>query len=124
MFHVVDTFKRLISRRAAGEFNKIAAFLNNLCGGDYIIVERPDVPTADRPPRITLNVDALDRRYAGSTAAGSKYTGVLTAVTDVTWDGNNLNKKTRTLTFSQGSLQTVGSETTIVVDTPTKITWN
>lgn len=66
MFHVADNFKRLFSRRAATEFNKVAAFLNNLCGGDFLHVERPEVPTADKPPRVSLRFDALAQRFVSA----------------------------------------------------------
>ena len=63
MFHVRDNFKNLVGKAAAREFNKVAAFLNNLCAGDFMHVERPDVPTSDTPPRIALRYDALSKRF-------------------------------------------------------------
>ena len=54
-------------------------------------------------------------------ALPSGYTGqdsTITVVTDVTWNGTTLQKKTRQLTFKSGVLTTVGSETTSTIDTP------
>ena len=65
MFHVRDNFKNLVGKAAAREFNKVAAFLNNLCSGDFMHVERPDVPTADKPPRVSLRFDELAKRLGG-----------------------------------------------------------
>lgn len=42
----------------------------------------------------------------------------LTIVTDVVWNGTTLQKKTRTLTFNNGVLVTLGNETTTTIDTP------
>lgn len=56
----------------------------------------------------------------------SEYTPVsqnVTLVTNVVWTGTTLQKKTRQLTFENGVLVTVGSETTTTIDTPTVITW-
>lgn len=49
------------------------------------------------------------------------YTGqdsTFTVVTDVTWNGTTLQKKTRQLTYKSGALVTVGTEATSTIDTP------
>ena len=60
---------------------------------------------------------ALPSGYAGQDAS-------ITVVTDVVWNGTTLQKKTRSLTFKNGALVTVGSETATTIDTPTQITWS
>ena len=44
-------------------------------------------------------------------------------VTDVVWNGTTLQKKTRSITVSNGLITNIGNETTGTVDTPTVVTW-
>ena len=95
MFHVRDNFKNLVGKAAAREFNKIAAFLNNLCAGDFMHVERPDVPTSDTPPRIALRYDALMSRFghaereAGNPANGYPRGGLTVDANQVALDNTD-----------------------------------
>lgn len=57
MFHV-SSIKNWFKGKAE-DFNKIAEFLNNLCGDGFISVKRPDKPSNGSPPTISLNIDKL-----------------------------------------------------------------
>lgn len=59
MFHVrllKNKFKLPVS-----DYNKIAEFLNNICGGLGINVKRPEKPSATNPPIIELDRNDLDK---------------------------------------------------------------
>lgn len=45
-------------------------------------------------------------------------------VTDVTWNGTVLQKKTRQITISNGLITGIGNEKTSTIDTPTVVTWS
>ena len=57
MFHV-HTIKNWFKGKAE-DFNKIAEFLNNLCGDGFIRVTRPDIPSNGAPPTISLDVEKV-----------------------------------------------------------------
>lgn len=57
MFHVSKLKNRFKLRVA--DFNKIAEFLNNLCGGLGIRMRRPDAPSASNPPVIEIDKSEL-----------------------------------------------------------------
>ena len=59
MFHVSQMKNRFKLR--VSDFNKIAEYLNNLCGGLGITVKRPDNPSATNPPMIELDRNDLDK---------------------------------------------------------------
>lgn len=60
MFKIIKRYRHLLSRRAADDFNRMAAFLTNLCGDESIDLHRPDEPTAENPPSIRVNGDWID----------------------------------------------------------------
>lgn len=60
MFAIFKKYRHLLSRRAADDFNRMAAFLTNFCGDQSIDFHRPDKPTAENPPSIRVNDDWLD----------------------------------------------------------------
>jgi len=60
MFKIIKKYRHLLSRRAADDFNRMAAFLTNICGDQSIDFHRPDEPTAENPPSIRVNEDWLD----------------------------------------------------------------
>ena len=62
MFAIFKKYRHLLSRRAADDFNRMAAFLTNLCGDQSIDLHRPDNPTAENPPSIRVNEDWLDEK--------------------------------------------------------------
>lgn len=74
MFHARDRFKRLFSREAADAVNAHSAYLNNLCGGDGIAVNRPDKPGPDNPPRISIRVEELQRMINATNAGNASAT--------------------------------------------------
>ena len=53
MFHV-SLMKNRFKLRVS-DFNKIAEYLNNLCGGLGINVKRPDNPSASSPPVVEID---------------------------------------------------------------------
>lgn len=55
MFGIFKIYRNLLRRRAATDFNRMAAYLTNLCGDESIDLHRPDEPTADNPPCIAVN---------------------------------------------------------------------
>lgn len=57
------------------------------------------------------------------TSLSQAKTTTLNVVTDVTWNGTTLQKKTRQLTISNGLITGVAGELTSTIDTPTVITW-
>lgn len=57
MFHV-PSIKNWF-RGKATDFNKIAEFLNNLCGQGSVRVYRPDIPSNGSPPTISLDIEKL-----------------------------------------------------------------
>lgn len=64
IFHVKDDFKpgAKVFALAHSWFNKVAAWLNYVRGDGYITVEQSDSPTLDRPPRVRLNMKAVEQR--------------------------------------------------------------
>lgn len=87
MFHVKDDFKpgAPVSAVGARWFNKVGAFLNNICGGRGIKVTRSDSPAAGAPVIIELEDDVI----VPSTA-----TGTPTDMTDATDDdGTDADEK-------------------------------
>lgn len=71
-------------------------------------------PDASAPDEAVATVgwckDTLLSGYTNSTG--------LDLVTDVTWNGTTLQKKTRKFKFKNGLVTSVGSETTTTIDTP------
>lgn len=57
MFHLKEIKNKL--RLKVAEYNKIVAFLNNLCGGIGIKVQRPDSPSVATPVEISLDLSAI-----------------------------------------------------------------
>ena len=57
MFHV-STIKNRFKIRVR-DYNKIAEFLNNLCGGLGINIKRPDSPSASSPPMVEIDRNDL-----------------------------------------------------------------
>lgn len=55
MFHI-KSFKNRFKVNV-DSLNQIVEYLNNLCGGAGITVERPDTPSAGNPPTISLDVE-------------------------------------------------------------------
>ena len=64
MFHV-STIKNWFKGKAA-DFNKIAEYLNNLCGSGSIIVSRPDKPSNGSPPTISIDIELLKEELGTS----------------------------------------------------------
>jgi len=62
MFAIFKKYRHLLSRRAADDFNRMAAFLTNFCGDPSVDLHRPDNPTAENPPSIRVNEDWLDEK--------------------------------------------------------------
>lgn len=62
MFHINADVRRpwKLSRHW---FNRVAAFLNNLCGDGIICVNRPDEPLPDRPVSLSLNLQGLRDKF-------------------------------------------------------------
>ena len=59
MFHI-----RLLKNRfklPVSDYNKIAEFLNNICGGLGINVKRPEKPSATNPPMIEVDRKDLEK---------------------------------------------------------------
>jgi len=73
MFKIIKKYRHLLSRRAADDFNRMAAFLTNICGDKSIDFHRPDEPTAENPPSIRVNKNGLASTAAppADTANGS-----------------------------------------------------
>lgn len=73
MFKIIKKYRHLLSRRAADDFNRMAAFLTNICGDQSIDFHRPDEPTAENPPSIRVNKNGLASTVAppADTANGS-----------------------------------------------------
>lgn len=59
MFGIFKRYRRLLSRDAAQSFNKMAAFLTNVCSSESIKFDRPDEPSADNPPCISVDKEWL-----------------------------------------------------------------
>lgn len=57
MFHVRPLKNRF--KLPVGDYNKIAEFLNNICGGLCINVKRPEKPSATNPPLIEIDRNDL-----------------------------------------------------------------
>lgn len=55
MFGIFKRYKRLIGKGAAESFNRIAAFLTNLCTNESLNFDRPDDPSGDNPPCLSVN---------------------------------------------------------------------
>lgn len=70
MFHV-PTIKNWFKGKAA-DFNKIAEFLNNLCGDGFIHVSRPDIPSNGSPPVVSLDTQKLQEMLIKDSAVESK----------------------------------------------------
>ncbi len=62
MFGIFRRFRRLLGRGAAEEFNRMAAFLTHFCSNGSINFDRPDDPSSDNPPCISVNEDWLEGR--------------------------------------------------------------
>lgn len=56
--------------------------------------------------------------YVQSCLSGYTTPTTMQIVTDVTWNGTTLQKKTRNLTIKQGLITNIGTETTTTIDTP------
>lgn len=63
MFGIFKRYKRLLSRDAAESFNRMAAFLTNFCTNESIKFDRPDDPSADNPPCISLDGEWMSDNY-------------------------------------------------------------
>lgn len=57
MFHLKKLKNRF--RLSVSEYNKIAEFLNNLCGGIGVQVQRPDTPSSSMPVEISIDPGSL-----------------------------------------------------------------
>lgn len=68
MFHV-STIKNWFKGKAA-DFNKIAEYLNNLCGSGSITVSRPDKPSNGSPPTISIDIEKLKNELGFSFPEG------------------------------------------------------
>lgn len=66
MFHV-STIKNRFKIRVS-EYNKIAEFLNNLCGGLGINIKRPDSPSASSPPTVEIDRKSIAETIKEMTA--------------------------------------------------------
>ena len=84
MFKIIKKYRHLLSRRAADDFNSMAAFLTNLCGDQSIDLHRPDEPTADNPPSIRVNEDWLEKQK-------QKLLMETAAVTDTAGTGHDIS---------------------------------
>ena len=56
-------------------------------------------------------------------ASNGKNVSNISVVTDVVWTGTVLQKKYRTMTFTNGLLTSCSNEMTATIDTPTIVTW-
>lgn len=63
MFGILKSYKRLFSNGAAEDFNRMAAFLSNFCTNESLSFDRPDNPSPDAPPCMSINTDWL-KSYA------------------------------------------------------------
>ena len=61
MFHV-STIKNWFKGKA-DDFNKIAEFLNNICGDGFVRITRPDKPSSGSPPTISLDVEKIQQMF-------------------------------------------------------------
>ena len=61
MFHLKALKSRF--RLSVSEYNKIVAFLNNLCQGWGIKLQRPDSPSVSTPPMVEVDRKVLDEFY-------------------------------------------------------------
>ena len=119
MFNVKDDFRpgMPVAAVPAAWFNKVAAALNNFTTDGMILrFTRPDMPSAERPFRLELDIDALRQEF------GSDQTQIMDVITDVVWTGTKLQKKKITLTFTYGILTAVSDESTVDIDTA--VTYN
>lgn len=66
MFHI-KYFKNRF-RLSVDSLNKIVDFLNNICGGAFIKVERPDTPSAGTPPMISFDAESFGKEYLAAKA--------------------------------------------------------
>ena len=64
MFHV-STIKNWFKGKAE-DFNKIAEYLNNLCGSGSIKITRPDKPSNGSPPTISIDIELLKEELGTS----------------------------------------------------------
>ena len=75
MFGILKKYRNLLGRRAATDFNRMAAFLTNFCGDESIDFHRPDDPNADNPPCVAVNKkwieDKIDERTAPQSPTGT-----------------------------------------------------
>lgn len=70
MFHV-STIKNWFKGKAE-DFNKIAEFLNNICGDGFVRITRPDKPSSGSPPTISLDVEKIQQMFLrDDTSTGS-----------------------------------------------------
>lgn len=138
MFHV-STLKNRFKLRT-DDYNKIAEYLNNLCGGIGIQIKRPDNPSASNPPVVEIDrgqlFDILNELLASKTPTnpaeltsgfgtgnpsadsteavfGAKSPGAkLKVCTRVTDDGSEYHFKFRTFTISaDGRIVKISGET-------------
>lgn len=80
MFHLKSRKSKL--KIPVKDWNMVCAFLSNLCGGNGIVVERPDNPSASNPPRISLAEEVeKDNNETTATELGS-------GVSEGEFDGN------------------------------------
>lgn len=65
MFHV-RLFGKNRFKWDRDSINKIADYLNNLCAGEGLKMDRPDTPSAGNPPRVALDIEKASELLADS----------------------------------------------------------
>jgi hypothetical protein len=74
MFHV-PSIKNWFKGKAA-DFNKIADFLNNICGDGFIHITKPDKPSNGAPPVISLDTEKLQGMLSSENTAVESKTAI------------------------------------------------
>ena len=103
MFHV-STIKNWFKGKA-NDFNKIAEFLNNLCGDGFIRVSRPDKPSNGSPPTISLDTEKLQDLLGDNSVSNPKEVVDMTASSGIAMGTESMPD---TMTF--GSTSNPGCE--------------
>ena len=91
MFHLKKLRNRF--KLSVKEYNKIVAFLNNLCAGPGIHIQRPDIPSDAAPVLVKID-DAHVARIANKIAAPFAPEELNSGVTD---DDSNVDNSDHTV---------------------------
>lgn len=99
MFHVSSIKNWFMGK--ANDFNKIAEFLNNLCGDGFIRVYRPDKPSNGSPPTISLDTEKLRMLLGDNSVTNPKDVDDMTTSSGI---ATGIDPMTDTKTFGSTSV--------------------